>query len=308
MKLNLRGIDLNLLTVFEAIWEERQMSRAAARLGMTQPAVSQALARLRLTFDDELFLRSRRGMLPTPRASALAVHIASALEQVREAVTPPAAFDPDTEDRTFTVAFARYGEMSLFPTLLRAIDTQSQSVRIRSHSGDSLDVADLLKKHAVDFGFDYREPQDGNLRSSLFEHEEMVVIARADHPRLKDKLSRSQYFDERHIVLTVSDARRAFLEGVFSANKVQRNILAEADQAVALPSLVMHTDALATIPRSMAETPLFANGIRLFQLPLDVPRLPIYLIWHRAMERDAGHDWMKSLIMTCREKPRSPSL
>ena len=184
MKLNLRGVDLNLLTVFEAIWEERQMSRAAARLGMTQPAASQALARLRLTFDDELFLRSRKGMLPTPRASALAVPITSALEQVREAVTPPLAFDPDNEERTFTIAFARYGELSLFPTLLKEIDRQSKTVRVRSHSGDSIDVADLLKKHSVDFGFDYREPQDSNLDSCLFEHEEMVVIARSDHPAI----------------------------------------------------------------------------------------------------------------------------
>lgn len=300
MKLNLRGVDLNLLTVFEAIWEERQMSRAAARLGMTQPAASQALARLRLTFGDELFLRSRNGMLPTPRASALAVPITSALEQVREAVTPSKAFDPDNEDRTFTIAFARFGELSLFPTLLRAIDTQSRAVRIRSHSGDSIDVVSLLKKHSVDFGFDYREPQDNSLCSCLFENEEMVVIARADHPRLKNRLSRTQYFDERHIVLAVSDARRSFLEGVFSVNNVQRKILAEADQAVALPSLVMQSDALATIPRSMAETTLFENRIRVFKLPLDVPRLPIYLIWHRAMEKDAGHDWMKSLMLTCR--------
>ncbi|MEM9256990.1 MAG: LysR substrate-binding domain-containing protein, partial [Pseudomonadota bacterium] len=297
----LRSIDLNLLTVFEAIWEERQMSRAAARLGMTQPAASQALARLRLTFDDELFLRSRKGMLPTPRASALAIPITAALEHVREAVTPSQNFDPDKDDRTFTIAFARYGELSLFPTLLRAVDRKSRVVRIRSHSGDSIDVADLLKKHSVDFGFDYREPKDTNLNSCLFEHEEMVVIARADHPRVSKHLSRTQYFNERHIVLAVSDARRAFLEGVFSANNTQRNILAEADQAVALPSLVMSTDALATIPRSMAETHLFSGKIQIFDLPLEVPSLPIYLIWHQAMERDAGHEWMKGLIQGCQE-------
>lgn len=308
MKLNLRGTDLNLLTVFEAIWEERQMSRAAARLGMTQPAASQALARLRVTFDDELFLRSRKGMLPTPRASALAGPVIAALEQVREAVTPQQAFDPDTEARTFTIAFARYGELNLFPALLKSISPHGGDVRIRSHSGDTAEVFDLLKKHAVDFGFDYRKPEDSSLKSLLFEHEDMVVIARSDHPRLGERLSREQYFEERHIVLAVSDERRAFLEEVFSADEAQRRILAEADQAVALPSLVMGTDALATIPRRMAETPLFAEHIRIYELPLRVPRLPIYMIWHRAMERDSGHNWMKSQLMDCRDSRRSGGL
>ncbi|MEM1145667.1 MAG: LysR substrate-binding domain-containing protein [Pseudomonadota bacterium] len=153
----------------------------------------------------------------------------------------------------------------------------------------------------VDFGFDYRKPQDNSLRSCLFEQEEMVVIARADHPRLRAKLSRSQYFDERHIVLAVSDARRAVLENIFSESNAQRRIVAEADQAVALPSLVMNTDALATVPRSMVEIPLFAKQIRIFDLPLDIPALPVYLLWHRARERDAGHAWLKGRIMEQRK-------
>ncbi|NQX89298.1 MAG: LysR family transcriptional regulator [Halioglobus sp.] len=303
MKINLRSTDLNLLTVFEAIWEERQMSRAATRLGMTQPAASQALARLRITFDDTLFLRSHKGMLPTPRASALAGPITSALDQLREVVTRQEAFDPDNADRTFTIAFARFGELNLFPALLQSISAH-HGVRIRSHAGDSTEVFDLLKKHTVDFGFDHRKPEDSNLHHCLFEQEEMVVIARADHPRLDKRLSRKQYFEERHIVLTVSDERRAFLENVFSASNAQRHILAEADQAVALPSLVMGTDALATIPRSMAETSLFAKQIRIYKLPLQIPRLPIYMIWHRALDRDPGHLWMKSRLIQCRDGQR----
>jgi LysR family transcriptional activator for leuABCD operon len=299
MKLNLRSIDLNLLTIFDAIWEERQMSRAAARLNMTQPAASHALARLRTTFDDELFIRSRQGMKPTARAHELAGPVRSALLQIQQAVTPH-TFDPETTQRQFTVAFARYGELNLFPTLLKSVANCASTQRIRSYHDDGADVFDAIKDTEVDFGFDYRKPKDPILHSCLFEQEEMVVIARRGHPRLHQELTEADYFRETHIVLTASKELRVFYENVFSSEGAFRTILAEAQQAIAIPNLVMQTDAIATVPRGMAKSPLFAPHISTFPLPLPVPTLPIYLIWHKAMERDAGHRWLKEKLLSCR--------
>ena len=238
MKVNLRGVDLNLLTIFEAIWEERQMSRAATRLGMSQPAVSQALGRLRLQFKDELFIRSRQGMKPTPRAAALASDVRDALGSVRAALTPSDSFDPDERAREFTIAFARYGELTLFPLLLDALAPHAATLKVRSHPADRADVFDLLRDNEADVGFDYREPADDSLHSCLFERENMVVIARRDHPRLGDTFTAQDYFRESHVVLAVTEEQRVFYESVFSAGDERRTIAAEAQQAVAIPALV----------------------------------------------------------------------
>jgi len=301
MKLNLRAIDLNLLTIFDAIWEERQMSRAAARLNMTQPAASQALARLRITFDDELFIRSRQGMKPTVRAQALAGPIRSALLQIQQAVTPEQIFDPHTSARKFNIAFARYGELLLFPALLKSIDTYAGALCIYSHNDENNNVCELIKDNDVDIGFDYREPKDNNLRSCVFEYEEMVVIARRGHPRLQKTLTQEDYFRESHVVLSASADLRVFYESIFSGPDARRRILAEAQQAIAIPHLIIDTDSIATIPKSMANSPLFAPHLCVFPLPLAMPpRLPIYMIWHEAMEPDAGHRWLREQLLHCR--------
>ena len=295
-------MDLNLLTVFEAVWEERHLSRAAERLGMTQSAASQALGRLRVTFEDELFLRTRKGMLPTPRAEALAGPVTDSLDQLREAMTPPSAFDPASSDRTFKIAFARYGELNLLPTLLNAVGSHRSNIKVVSHAGDRGNGVELVTTHAVDFGFDYQQPSDSRLASCLFEHEEMVVITRRDHPRLQGHLSKAQYFNEQHVILSVSDQRRALLEKVLSRENAARRILAEADQAVALPALVMETDALATVPRSVAQAMIFSQQVDLYELPVKVPSLPVYMFWHRLMESDPGHIWMKAQLLDCRAR------
>jgi DNA-binding transcriptional LysR family regulator len=300
MKINLRSIDLNLLTIFDAIWEERQMSRAAARLNMTQPAASHALARLRTTFDDELFIRSRQGMKPTARAIALADPVRNALLQIQQAVSPQLTFDPQTTPRQFTISFARYGELTLFPALLRSIDKYASTQRIRSLPDSGADVFEVIKNNEADFGFDYRKPDDTSLHSCKFEREEMVVIARREHPRLQRSLEESDYFRESHIVLSTSRDQRMFYESVYSSRNSVRKILAEAEQAIAIPNLVMQTDAIATVPRSMAESALFSQHLTIFPLPLPLPTLTIYMFWHRAMERDEGHRWLQQQLLNCR--------
>ena len=300
MKLNLRSIDLNLLTVFEAVWEERQLSRAAERLGMTQSAASQALARLRLTFDDELFMRAQGGMVPTVRAITLAQPITEGLQQLREACAPVGPFDPRQSERSFKIAFTRYGEVSLFSALLRHLDTLGSKAKVVSYAGDRGDGVDLLTSHGVDFVFDYQKPRHSALASCHFEDEEMVVIARRNHPRIGKGLSRKQYFSERHIALAMSNERRTYLENAIAKDYEPRIVVAQTDQAAVLPQLIASTDALATLPRRVAEAALLEEHVQVYDIPLKLPKVPVYMVWRRATESDKGHIWLRERLMALR--------
>ncbi|RLU02086.1 MAG: LysR family transcriptional regulator [Ketobacter sp.] len=300
MKLNLRSIDLNLLTIFDAIMQHKRMSAAAEALHMTQPAVSHALARLRTTFQDELFIRTRSGMQPTPQARQLAGPIREALLQIQDALQSAEPFDPMTAERTFKIAFAQYGEMSLLPSLLNKVNQQSTRVGIQSVGENNAEAVAQLKDGGLDFCFDMQAPNDERLESCLFTEEDWVVIARRDHPRYLKRISAKQYFEADHIVLALKGGRKQLIQRTMADLGGERRVLAETQQLIAIPSLVMQTDAIATIPSKLAEFPLYDSQLRCLKLPFTLPKTPFYLIWHRAMNNDRGHNWMKDLILQCR--------
>ena len=300
MKLNLRAIDLNLLTIFDAIMQHKRMSQAAEALHMTQPAVSHALARLRTTFNDALFIRTRAGMKPTPKALQLAGPIRDALRQIQEALESDEPFDPLQAQRTFTIAFAQYGEMSVFPALLDRIHQASSALRINSIGEANAEALELLKEGNIDFCFDMQAPDDDRLESFLFSEEDWVIIARKENPRYKKRITAKQYFAEKHIVLALKGGKKQLIQRTMANLGGERRILAEAQQLIAIPSLVMQTNAIATIPARLAEYPIYQHQLRVLKLPFDLPKTPFHLIWHRAMNQDQGHLWLREQILQCR--------
>lgn len=300
MKLNLRAIDLNLLTIFDAIMQEKRMSRAAESLHMTQPAVSHALARLRTTFQDELFIRTRGGMKPTPKAMLLAHPIRDALLQIQEALEAGEQFDPAVARRTYNIAFAQYGEMSLFPALLNKVNQTAENIRIHSVGETNAEALELLKEGNIDFCFEMQNTKDERLDQCLFSEEEWVIITRKENCRYQKTITAKQYFAEKHIVLALKGERKQLIQRTMDELGGSRKILAEAQQIVAIPSLVMQTDAIATIPKKLAEFPLYKNKLKILPMPFSLPKTPFYLIWHRAMNKDQGHRWMRDLILQCR--------
>lgn len=297
MKLNLRAIDLNLLTIFDAIMAEGQMSKAAERLHMTQPAASHALKRLRQTFDDELFIRTRQGMKPTARAAEIAEPIREVLEIIQDTLDTDLAFDPTLSDRPFNIAFGRYGELILLPRLLNKVNEYDTAISIHSYLDDQATGVELVKDGDIDFCFDFVNPEDSRLDSCLFNEQELVVIARRNHPRLSEHITVEQYFSERHVVMSFGSERRGRLQQFMSEQGGTRKILAEVNQYIAAPTVVMQTDGIAIVPRQMAEFFLYKNELTILPFPFDVPPLAIYLIWHKSMNRDKGHQWLKDLIL-----------
>lgn len=295
MKLNLRSIDLNLLTIFSAIMTENQMSRAAEQLHMTQPAVSHALARLRLTFNDELFVRTRRGMVPTPKALALAGPIMDALGQIQEVLHDDPPFDPETTQRVFRIAFTQYGELSLLPDLLGKLGS-NPGIAIESVVENHHDPLERVREFEIDFCFDVEVPRDDSLACCLCGKEEWVVIASKHHPRLRSSITPAEYFSERHVVLALQGQRKQFVQQTMQALGGKRKILAEVQQYVAIPTLVMQCEGIATVPKRLVDYSLYHDRLTILEMPLSLPATPYYLIWHSAMSRNQGHLWMKQRI------------
>lgn len=249
MKLNLRAVDLNLLTIFDAIMTLGQMSKAAEQLHMTQPAVSHALNRLRQTFDDELFIRTRQGMKPTQRATEIVGPIREALAIVLDTLDSGQVFETEASQRAFRIAFGRYGELILLPQILNKVNAFETAMTIHSHLDSQATGIELIKSNDIDFCFDFVVPEDSRLDYCTFNEQDMVVIARKNHPRLANSISVEQYFSERHVVMSFGNERREHLQQLMSELGGERKILTEVNQYVAAPTVVMQTDGIATVPR-----------------------------------------------------------
>jgi len=297
MKLNLRGVDLNLLTVFDAIMTEGNLSRAAQRLGMTQSAASAALSRLRLTFDDELFLRTRQGMVPTPVAEELIRPVRDGLSSIEEALGISRHFDPATSDRVFKMVMGDFGEILLLPALVAELGEVSARLSIQTFSDRDIKHIELAKKSQLDFFFDYRLPQENHLDYCLLTHDTLVVIAKKSHPSIKKKLSREEFLAARHLIYTHHHHHVGGLESMFGSEQgINRNVMAEVQQVLAIPELVMQTDGIATVPRRLAEYFSRHHPFTVFDFPFDVGPIPAYMVWHRSLNRDKGHRWMREKI------------
>lgn len=298
MTVNLRNVDLNLLTVFDAVLRAGSLSSAARTLGMSQPAASNALARLRDTFDDPLFIRGRQGMTPTARATELGGPVREALAILQEALDTSPSFDPARSDRTFHLAMGDYGELVLLPALLRHLGEIGDRMRIHTYPDGDADTQGRLRRGAIDFAFGYAMPSDTQLDGCAIGEEEVVVIARAGHPAIGKRLTRKAYLAARHVVLAEPDARRTVLESLWPEHdSIPRNVAARVQQYAAMPGLVATSDCLATLPRRLAEQAVQGAALELHRLPFASGRVEACMVWHRSRERDAGHAWLKQTIL-----------
>ena len=298
MKLNLRSIDLNLLTVFDAIMHHGNLSKAAESMAMTQSAASAALSRLRLTFDDELFVRSGHGMAPTPLALDIAQPIHEALASIEGVIGSSKQFEPLTSKRVFKFVMGDVGEILLLPRLLRELETQGPSLSIQSLSSRDITNIELAKKSQIDFYFDYRLPDDRQLDYCQITEEPLAVITRRNHPGINKRLTKKIFLQLRHLVYTHHHHHIAGLETMFGEQQgLNRDIFSEVQQLLAIPQLVLNTKGVATVPMNLAGYFARTNPLDIYPFPFDVGALPGYLIWHRSLNRDKAHQWMKDLIL-----------
>lgn len=292
---NISAVNLNLFVTFDALLAERNVTRAARRLGLTQSAVSNALRQLRLLLDDPLFLRRSAGIEPTPRALALAEPVRRGLAAFGAALAPP-VFDASTADRSFVLAASDYVELVLLPPLLRRLGEEAPNVKIEVVPWGLHEVPPGLARGEVDLmiGFYGRLPP-AHREASLFT-ETYVGIARRGHPTVGRKPSARAWTSVPHVLVSHRPGSTTGVDRALAARGLSRRVGARVSHFLIVPSIVARTDFVALLSRRVAEPQAKALGLVTFAPPVRLPKSTIGHVWHDRLDADPGHVWLRGVI------------
>ncbi len=298
--MNLRSIDLNLLTVFDSIMTEGNLTRAADKLGMSQPAMSNALARLRAAVDDPLFVRTAQGMTPTPRARLLAGPVRQALDLIQAGLRTRRrgeVFDPGSSARSYVISVEDYGETVIMPRFMDWLMQVAPGVRIRIRPEPGLTLSRKLGDGTIALATRYAAPQDAELNVRHLLDESFVSLVRHDHPTVGDSLTLAQYLSLPHVVfgrLGRKGVRGSVVDTALRRRGLKREIVLQVPGFQSMPVIVRNTNFICTMPRRMAQVYAHHYRLKTLKTPLELPPLPLYLVWGKAMDADPEHEWLRS--------------
>jgi DNA-binding transcriptional LysR family regulator len=290
--LNIRNFDLNLLRVFAALEKERSVSRAAEALGLTQPAISNALQRLRQQCGDPLFVRGGRAMEPTPLALAMKDPIDQALKLMATGLTLATAFDAASSEHVFTVAMSDVGEKVLLPPLTVHLLANAPRIRVEALRMPVADYADALRTGTIDLAIgNLSLPETGFFQQHLFS-DRYVCVAAEDSPIAAQDLSLEQFLSLEHVIATVGNAEN-ILQHYLSAHRLQRKIRVSVVHYHMAALLAARTELIATIPENAVQG---ITGLRILPLPFELARAEIRQFWHRRVHVDPANKWLRSTL------------
>lgn len=297
LPMNLRSLDLNLLLVFDAVYNERSISKAAIKLHLTQPAVSNALARLRDRFEDPLFERNSQGMSPTPRAKVLVEPIRRALDILERGLRSDEPFDYAHSDREFVIAVEDYGETVILPRFIDWLAETAPQVRINIRPEPSSQLESELRDGTVDLALDYFALSRPGYECQCLMIESLLSLSKKGHPAIGEHLSLDTYLKLRHIALAPRTRTTPMIDLALSKRGMKRTISVTVPHFQSMPVMVQTSDMICTMPRRMAN--LYADHFHLnvHTVPLRIPEFPVYLIWHDSLAEDAGHRWLRNHLI-----------
>lgn len=288
--------DLNLLPTFIALMEERNVTRAAERLGMTQPALSNALNRLRVMLRDPLFIRERYGMQPTEKAQELAPVIAAALATLDDIVLGQQEFDPAQADRLFTIAPNSYVEYVLMPAVVTRLREQAPGIKLRlTPFGTDLAETGVVSGSTAMVIGRITDPPD-NLVVQHIMDDSLACVVRADHPVIGDSLSREQYEALKHVNMLPPGRLRAGLFQALQKQALKREVAVSVTHFLAVPELVAVTDYCSTLPRLICRQLVRDTRLKVVPAPVDLGTFPVEVAWHVRYRHDPAHRWLRGLV------------
>ncbi len=293
---NLAGIDLNLLVVLDALLAERSVTRAGVRLGLSQPAVSNALSRLRSLFGDPLLVRAGSAMAPTPRALELAAPIHHALELLGRTLSPSPDFDPATSSHVFRLCATDDLELTLLPRLLEELGSIAPGIDV-AVSPASREAEHNLRSGHVNLFLGVWLNIPSSLQHHLLRHESFACIARTGHPAIRSRLTLKRFAEAGHVLVTPAEGPGRVIDTVLSDQGLGRRIAVRTPHYLVAPLVVARTDLIATLPRTVAVTFAELLPISVYTPPLDAPGFPIHMVWHPRSHDHAAHRWLRQVIM-----------
>ena len=288
--------DLNLLPIFVALMEERSVTRAAERVGMTQPALSNALARLRTMLQDQLFVRERYGIQPTPIALELAPMIAEALAKLDDAVLGQQDFDPAKAERLLTIAPNGYVEFVLVPAIVARLQQVAPGIKLSltPYGNDLVETGVISGLTALVLGR-IVDPPDNLVVQHLMD-EGLACVVRADHPDIGDTISRDQFERLKHVNVVPPGRMRAGLFQALAQQRVRREVAVSVTNFFAVAEMVAVTDHIATLPNLICRRLTHDPRLKVLPAPVDLGTFPVEMAWHVRYRHDPAHRWLRSLI------------
>jgi DNA-binding transcriptional LysR family regulator len=292
--MDITKLDLNLLVVFHHLLIHKRVSIIAPLLGMSQPAVSSALGRLRSHLGDELFLRTQGGMTPTPYALQLAEPVAMALDGLQQALNVRAAFDPLTSTRSFTLAMTDVGEMYFLPVLVDALTRAAPGVTLQVVSVTQASLKEDMATGRIDLAMGLLpQLQSGFFQQALF-RQKYICLMRQGHPLAAGhKLTLSSFTQAEHVRIVAAGTGHGRVDVALENQKLRRKIRLTVPHYVALGDVLSHSDLLATVPERFADRALEPFGLIKLDLPIPVAESAIHQFWHSRLHRDPGHQWLR---------------
>lgn len=304
----LRTLDLNLLKVFDVVMAERNLTRAAHLLALTQPAVSNALRRLREALGDELLVRKGRTLEPTARAQLLWPAVRDTLARLQQALTP-SVFDPATATTTFVLTMADATAAELMPPLVGLITAQASDVSLRVVPLTTRDPRRLLDEGHADLAIgnfpavmaDLTARAQAGEAESFLHHRlfqgDYVCVMRKGHPLAKGSLTLKRYCDARHMLVSFSGRAYGFIDEALTTMGCSRRVVLTVNQFFTAGKIVAHSDLLTVLPRHFVNVTGFADQFVLRELPFAPPTIQVDALWHQRQNSSSAHTWLRTQVV-----------
>ncbi len=296
--MELKDIDLNLLVVFNQLMVEQKVSKVAENMGLGQPAVSNALARLRKLFGDELFLRTSKGMQPTPLANQLAESVSYALGMIHGAVNASKSFDPATSKRGFSIGMTDIGEIYFIPSLMSSLQRTAPHIAISTVRNGGINLKDEMEAGHVDLAVGLLpQLKTGFFQQRLF-RQQYVCMFRKGHPIARKKMSSAAFFNAEHVAIVSAGTGHGQVDEILDNSTPQRRVKLKVPHFVAVGHILQSTDLIATVPERLAERMTRPFGLQYVPHPVKLPEMAINLFWHAKYHRDPANQWLRGVLFS----------
>ncbi|WP_395404034.1 LysR family transcriptional regulator [Pseudoduganella sp. UC29_106] len=293
-------LDLNLLRVFDAVMTEQNLTRAAGHLAMTQPAVSNAIKRLRESLGDDLLIRTAYGVKPTPRAEALWPHVRSALAALESAVSP-GTFDVSKAHATFRLAMADATAAFWLPSLMRSIESEAPGVNVRMVPLTTREPRPMLLRGDIDLAVGFFPGVAAQLMSepsSPIRHERLysgtyVCVMRRGHPLAKQELTMDNYCSANHLLVSFSGRAHGLVDEALAQVQRERRILLTVNQFFTAGRVVANSDLITVLPKHLIASTGMTDALVYKELPFQLPAVHLDMLWHERDARSPAHKWLR---------------
>lgn len=294
--MNFKSFDFNLLKVLDVLITERNVTRAGEQLGRSQPAISNALRRLRILLNDDLLVRGANGMVLTPRAEALRQPLREALTSLEGGLFEEVAFDPAVAAGVYRVSMPDRLTLAVVPPLLDRLQRQAPNIALQVLTADRQQALELLDEDRIDLALGWLDEKPQHLTAEFLLDEDLYCVFRGGHPILKSKFNMKSVLSYPHLVVSATGRRIAIFDELLSRHKLKRHALVAVSNFSAVPHMLARSDMIGVFTKLASEVFEKTFGLVKRQVPLDVGKIATNMVWHVRSNKDNKHVWLREQI------------